>query len=135
MGQFPPNDAAERRGDTILVVDDEDSIRHLVRSLFTRMSMRVLDAADGLEGIETFRANEPDIRAVLLDLSMPFVDGAEACRVMCSIRPGLPVIVMSGHSDDEVRDRCHGLPLNAIIRKPFTAAQLQQAFRSVLLKV
>jgi CheY-like chemotaxis protein len=78
----------------ILVIDDNDSIRLLVRMILERAGHAVEEAADGVEGVRAFRRREPDL--VLCDLFMPRQGGLEVMRELRRERPGVPFIAMSG---------------------------------------
>jgi CheY-like chemotaxis protein len=108
---------------TALVVDDEAGVRDLVRTVLQRMGLTVVVAEDGRTGVETFRHIADDVRLALIDLTMPGLDGREALDAMRAIKPGLPVILMSGFAAEEVGDRtAHGF-----LQKPFTPVSLRRA--------
>ena len=75
---------------------------------------------------------ENEIVAVLLDLTMPGMDGEETLRRLREIRPGLPVLVMSGFSDAQIAERLFDEPGIATLRKPFTMRALTEAIRGLL---
>ncbi len=78
----------------ILVIDDEKSIRSLLRQLFERQGYKVLVAANGDEGIQTFNENSVDL--VIMDLIMPEKDGIETIRELRSLDPDIKIIAISG---------------------------------------
>lgn len=86
----------------VLVVDDEHYTRKVVRALLTSIGVRqIIDAADGLQGLETIRSLAPDI--VVLDWEMPFLDGHEFVRLVRSPGtfpiPNIPIIMLTGHGE------------------------------------
>jgi PAS domain S-box-containing protein len=119
------NPGTHRRGrGTVLVVEDEPTIRTLAREILERAGFQVQEAADGCEGLDVFSAHQADFVAVLLDLTMPRMDGMEALREMRRYNQKLPVLVMSGYSDLEVSMRLAGLGANGFIQKPFQPREL-----------
>lgn len=83
---------------TVLIVDDDDAMRHYIRTLLELDSYRVESAANGLEAVALVSAGlAPDV--VLLDVNMPGIDGLETLRRLLQIRPGLKVIMCSGAPD------------------------------------
>ncbi|MCW1924509.1 PAS domain S-box protein [Luteolibacter arcticus] len=118
------------RGETVLVVDDEASIRHITRQTLEAYGYEVLDAADGAEGIALFIARRFEIDVVLTDMAMPRLDGHALIRELHRIDPAVPVIGVSGVSAtpplDEENEAVRFLP------KPYTTAALLSALRQML---
>jgi CheY-like chemotaxis protein len=83
---------------TILVVDDEAGLRDAVARGLTRLGYRVVEGADGRDGLRTFQQHADEVDALLVDLTMPEMGGAEVVRRVREIRPNLPVIVTSGYA-------------------------------------
>jgi PAS domain S-box-containing protein len=130
-----PDQAAERawRGyGTVLVVDDEESVRDLVKFVLEQAGFAVLTAADGRTGVEAFERAGRDVDVVLLDLTMPRLSGLESLEELRRLRPGLPVVLMSGYSEQDLRTRCGGLEPTAFLQKPFYAEHLLAAVRRAL---
>ncbi len=120
--------ASWRTTGTVLVVDDENGVRELVRNVLERAGMTVILCEDGRKGVDTFRTRISDIRVVLLDLTMPGLDGREALRDIRAIRADVPAILMSGYTpDDLIHASSH-----AFLQKPFTPAALRAVVRRVL---
>ncbi len=117
---------------TVLVVDDEPSIRSTVAQMLTHMGMESVLAADGREGLEVFRADPGRFVLVLLDLTMPHMDGAETFAGMRSLRGDVPVVLMSGFNEQEALVRFAGKGLASFIQKPFSSDSLRTAIRGVL---
>ncbi len=121
-----------RGSGTVLVVDDEDFIRSLAAQLLTRLGFSVLTAANGREAVQLVHEQGDRINLVLLDLTMPQLDGLETFRELQRIRPGLPVILSSGYSESEAAERFAGFPLAAFIAKPYGEEELTSVVRRVL---
>ena len=116
---------------TVLLVDDEEAIREALAATLEAMGFRVLLARDGLEALETFEA-EPGVDLVLMDLTMPRMDGREAFQAMRKLRPDLKVILSSGYNQQEaVLDFSTGGPAG-FLQKPYTIQTLRKTVQDVL---
>lgn len=116
---------------TVLVVDDDDAVRELVADTLSRTGLEVVCAADGLAGIELFRARAHEIRAVMLDRTMPGTSGEQTLVQMRRIRPELPALLVSGYSQRVAGGSTpHGAA--GFLRKPFTPESLIEQFRRML---
>jgi DNA-binding response OmpR family regulator len=113
----------------VLIVDDEQPIRELVRSYLAREGMEVSTADDGLSGLEAVRQLEPDV--VVLDLMLPGLDGVEVCR---RLRTFSDAYVMMLTARDEEVDRIVGLSIGAddYMVKPFSPRELVARVRALL---
>lgn len=127
-GPFAPKSAvaeaipasAVKPAGTVLVVDDEDQLRRLCRRALEEVGWSVETASNGAEAVRLFRRVErPSL--VLLDLTMPEVDGLEAIDALRGLDPDVPIILMSGHGG-VAKDRLTGP--SAFIAKPFKPAEL-----------
>jgi two-component system cell cycle sensor histidine kinase/response regulator CckA len=121
-----------RGAETILLVDDEESIRSMGAQMLQRLGFTVLMAADGREALEVFRAHEAAIALVLLDLTMPHMDGVEAFRELRRLREDVRVIISSGYSEQEVTQRFVGKGLAGFIQKPYRSDALAAVLRRAL---
>lgn len=119
-------------GGTVLVVDDEPSVRSVVAATVAKVGFKTLEAADGKEGLETFRAHAEEIRAVCLDLTMPRLDGREAFREIHRLRPEVPVLLFSGYSEEEAARRFGAPGLAGFVHKPFRPRELLEKLRRAL---
>ena len=117
---------------TILVVDDEESVRAVAREILIDQGFSVLTAADGEEGVAIFRQRSGEISAVLLDMTMPRLDGKAAFREMQGIAPAIPVILCSGYSEQETIDRFSPDAAVGFLKKPYRASVLLQTVRDVI---
>jgi two-component system cell cycle sensor histidine kinase/response regulator CckA len=123
---------AWRGSGTVLVVDDEASIRTVARAMLERVGFKVLTACNGAEGIEAFRQHAEEIVAVVLDLTMPDMEGEEAYRELRRIRADVRVILSSGYNEQEATNRFLGEGLAGFIQKPYQAATLYAKLREAL---
>ncbi len=117
---------------TILIVDDEETVRTLAKRVLERSAFRVLTAGDGREGLECFRLHAGDISAVLLDVTMPQMSGEETFREMRRIRPDVRVLLSSGYPEKEAAHRFAGEDIAGFLQKPYQVEQLLAKVRSVL---
>jgi CheY-like chemotaxis protein len=108
----------------VLVVDDEPSVRAIAREALTRAGFSVLLAEDGAGAVEQVKDEEQSIDAVLMDMTMPGMNGVEAMRAMRKLVPGLPIVLTSGYSEQEAQERCSGDTFTAFIQKPFVPSAL-----------
>ena len=99
-----------------------------------RAGPSVLCAASGREGVELFRKHVDEIRAVLLDLTMPAMSGEEVFDLMRRIRPDALIILVSGYSEEGAAKRFAGRDLAAFLRKPFLPATLIEKVCQILEK-
>jgi CheY-like chemotaxis protein len=113
----------------VLVVDDEEIVRNMARVMLERAGYHVETAQDGSQGVARFAARPGHFSAVLLDLTMPVMDGQQALERIHSIRPEMPVILSSGYSEDEALRRFHGRGLAGYLQKPYTASALARKIR------
>ncbi len=127
-----PDAVAWRGSGSILVVDDEESIRGLTRHMLTQMGFDVATACDGREGVEVFRQMQEKNPLVLLDLTMPHVDGAAAFAQLRRIRPDVRVILMSGYNEHSISAQFAGKGPLGFIQKPFRLSELRELLRSTL---
>jgi PAS domain S-box-containing protein len=119
-------------GRTILVVDDEAFVRDVTRALLEGAGYTVLAVTGGLEALELCGTATQPIDAVLLDLTMPDMDGSETFRELQRMRPRLPVLLTSGYMEEEATSQFQASGLAGFIQKPYRAAQLLEALRRVL---
>jgi CheY-like chemotaxis protein len=115
---------------TVLVVDDEFGIVDVLETILTDEGYRVLTACNGKQGLVRLSEENPDI--ILLDLMMPILSGSGMLRAMAS-EPAyqrIPVIMMSGLSEESVAERCKGYA--AFLHKPFRAAAVLSTVARVL---
>lgn len=117
---------------TILVVDDEVAVRKTVARMLELMGFTTLQAVDGEEGIDVFRAHAADIELVMLDLSMPKMDGEQTFAEMRRIREDVRVVLMSGFNQQEAIARFTGKGLACFVQKPFTMDALRESVRAAV---
>jgi PAS domain S-box-containing protein len=119
-------------GETVVVAEDEEGLRTLIGRVLTGSGYRVVSARNGVEALEATRARGGRVDLLLTDIVMPRMNGAELAQTLASQQPGLKVLFMTGHTDDDqVMDRLvdGGVEL---IHKPFTSESLLAHLRRLL---
>lgn len=119
---------------TILVVDDEEPVRWVASKALQKMGFEVITAADGQEGVAMFREQAGKIAAILLDMTMPNMDGTEAFREIRKISRDVPVVLTSGYDPKDALVSMEGENFSGFLQKPFKLAMLQKSMRDVLAK-
>jgi CheY-like chemotaxis protein len=104
---------------TVLVVDDEAPIRMLIEQILKRTGLRVLTAADGEEAVALFRQRASEITFVILDLTMPKMDGSRTLVELRRHQPQVKAVLISGYDAANVQQRADGEGFVAFLRKPF----------------
>jgi CheY-like chemotaxis protein len=116
---------------TILVVDDEPMVREFAHRLLESEGHVVIEAGSGQEALRTLRERTNEIDGVLLDLSMPGMDGNDLLSALRSFAPTLPVIVHSGYPADSTAESLARYKVAGVLQKPYRAARLSEMVRSV----
>jgi two-component system cell cycle sensor histidine kinase/response regulator CckA len=119
------------RSATVLVVEDEEALRELLRRLLERQGYAVLLAAHADEARQLFERHA-SIDVLLTDVVMPGASGPALVTQLATQRPGLKVVYMSGYTDDAMIRRGELPPGMAFLHKPFTSETLAQKLREVL---
>jgi PAS domain S-box-containing protein len=129
----PAPGSAQWRGEgTVLIIDDEEAVRVSTARMLEFSGYRTLLAEDGFDGVEKFRSSPDPIALVLLDLTMPHMDGSEAFREITALQPNARVLLMSGYNEHDAIARFTGEGLAGFIQKPFTLHTLREHLREAL---
>ncbi len=111
----------------VLVVDDEDYVRHILRGMLMNMGFEPIEACDGDSGLKAFYEDCDDIVACVIDLTMPGMPGMELLKRIRELSATVPVLLVSGYSRLEVREQEAKSPNLKFLQKPFTVEQFQSA--------
>ncbi len=128
-----PAEAEPRESATVLIVEDDPLVRTMARRSLAEAGFGVLEAANGREALALIKEHG-SVEAVLTDVAMPEIGGQELAQRLSELHPDLPVIFMSGYTDDDLTRRGlleAGIPF---LEKPFSPAALTRMMRSVLSK-
>ena len=120
------------RGGTVLLVEDESSLRKVITLKLKSLGFSVLATADGVEAVEVFRQHQAEIRLVLCDLTMPRMDGWETLTALRQLAPGIPVILSSGYDEAQVMAGNHPERPQAFLNKPYAVERLSEAILQAL---
>src|SRR5579863_6766047 len=130
----PPVSSAPKGTETVLVVEDQDGIRDIVRESLRRNGYKVLIAVDGNEALQMASANPDPIHLLVTDLVMPNIGGRELAQRLTPLRPQMKVLFMSGYSEHSALDADQEEmdPSATILQKPFSLDALARNVRRVL---
>jgi len=120
--------AAEQRlleSRTVLIIEDEKTLRANVATMLRKRGLTVLEAEDGNTGVNLFIADRPRIDVVLLDMTLPGKTGPVVLEELRRIEPEVKVIVTSAYGTEYVRKLLHGLRVSGYIQKPFLLADVE----------
>ncbi|MCA1735633.1 MAG: response regulator [Actinobacteria bacterium] len=129
MGYRLTPDSVRGQGGRILVIEDEARIAHLVARGLSQDGREVVVAEDGEVGM--FLATTETFDLVLLDIGLPGVSGLDLLRKLATDQPGLPVVVITGHDDEDTRRRCAEAGAS-FIAKPLVLADLRRMVGELL---
>lgn len=121
-----PDPGADHDRPTVLVVDDEHTVLTVTSQMLQRSGYSVVTAENGRRALELFEAHAAEVGAVLLDLTMPDLNGDQVFAKMRVIDPNARVILMSGYSEQEATNQFRGEGLVGFLQKPFTPATLNE---------
>jgi signal transduction histidine kinase len=131
--EYKPDQAVVCHGsETILLVDDEKIVRTVASELLTHLGYKVHTASSGLEALEVFQAFQRKIDMVILDLSMPEMNGRECITHLLKIAPATPVLFASGHSMLEEENSLLKLGAIGVVQKPYQLIDMATKIRNVL---
>jgi signal transduction histidine kinase len=120
------------KGETVLVVEDEEALRLVTQRIFARNGYRVITAPDGPAALEIARAHEGEIHLLVTDVVMPRMLGKEVAEKMREIKPGIEVLFMSGYARPVLASQGSLEPNVALVEKPFSEAELLSQAGEVL---
>ncbi len=130
--QSGKEDSNWRGKGTVMLVDDEETVRAISGKLLRHMGLEVLTAEDGRRAVGLYRERRNDIDLVLLDLTMPRMNGEEAYRELRRIDPQVQVVLASGYGEEDVSTRFAGKGLAGVLQKPYTIAGLRKLLSGLL---
>ncbi len=116
----------------VLVIDDEEAVREAVTDILEFAGFSVITAVDGEKGIELFKAHQQEVDLVLLDLSMPGLNGADTCREIRNIDPDAKIILSSGYDEALVSGQFVGQGLAGFLQKPYNMPLLVQKIQEYI---
>lgn len=118
--------------DTVLIIEDEEMLRDLLRTILESKGYSVLAAGDGEEGVETFKKYNDRIAVVLSDLGLPKLSGEETISAIRRLNPEARVIIASGFIDPDIRSELEVFGVKDFILKPYVANEVLKVVRDVI---
>jgi two-component system cell cycle sensor histidine kinase/response regulator CckA len=118
--------------ETILVVEDEMDVNFFLETIMESHGYHVLPAHNHDEAIKLFTENKDKVALVFSDIGLPKVDGITVCTELKKLKPDLSIILSSGYSPREFKDRIGELAPNAFVPKPYNTRDVLQCIRMVL---
>ncbi|MFP4579481.1 MAG: PAS domain S-box protein [Candidatus Sumerlaeia bacterium] len=126
------NETDWKSSELVLLVDDEPSVQSVGKRMLNRIGMEVILAMDGKEAIEIFKEYQDRIALVLLDMTMPHMDGVETFRELRRIRPDVQVVISSGYNEQEILNQFSGKNLAGFIQKPYRMQNLKAVLQKAM---
>jgi excisionase family DNA binding protein len=117
-------------GANILVVDDDETIRSLFKKTLKELGHKVITAETGLKGLELVK--QQDFAMVFLDLKMPGIDGVEFFRQVKTIKPRLPIILITSYPDSDIMARALAQAPFGLMNKPFNESDIITAVKTFM---
>ncbi|NVN90411.1 MAG: response regulator [Desulfuromonadales bacterium] len=115
---------------TVLLVDDEEDVRNVGREMLEALGFETVTAIDGFDALETLKRNQ-SIKIVILDLTMPRMDGEQTFNELRKSNPDMKVIMSSGYNEHEVTQKFIGKSLAGFIQKPYRISVLREILTSI----
>lgn len=116
-------------GETILVVDDEASVRQVARAVLVSLNFQAITASDGTEALIQLAEKRTNLKGVITDVHMPGMDGLNFVKVLKRMSPDAGILVSSGRMDEKETAEFKALGVKVILSKPFTQEELQEGLR------
>ncbi|MFP4354783.1 MAG: response regulator [Phycisphaerae bacterium] len=123
---------SDRPGRTVLIVDDNESVRKVAARMLSKLGYLPCQAGTGRDAIDLFDSADQKVDLALVDLTMPDMDGLEICWHLRSRQPKLPVVLCSGYAMEQVQEKMRNETRMQFCPKPFTIETLRSSLDSVL---
>lgn len=118
--------------ETVLLVEDDNAVRSISTAILRTVGYSVIAAASGQEALEIFRDRKETVDILVTDVVMPGMNGQELADTICKLRPGFPVICVSGYTNDYIIGREGAAPQYPFLQKPFSPDELARKVREIL---
>ncbi len=131
-----PTEAPEewRGHGEVLLIDDDEAVRKVGKRLLERLGFDVVAADSGRRGVELFAERSDSVRVILLDMTMPDMEGKQVLRLLRGVHPTVPVVLTSGYDERQVTGAFGAGELSGFIQKPLDLRNLRDGMRSALLE-
>ena len=127
-----PDPVRNEGSENILFVDDEEAITKLGRIALERMGYNVTPVSNGQQALEIFAANPERFNLVVTDQTMPNMTGETLVHELLKLRPGIPIILCTGHSEVISPERSKAIGISSFLYKPIRPKELGRVVREVL---
>ncbi|MDQ6962254.1 MAG: response regulator [Mariprofundaceae bacterium] len=117
---------------TILIVDDDEALRDILKMMLEYLGYDIVTALDGLDCLEMYEKHRAKIELVLLDMTMPSMDGEEAFIELHKINPDIKVIITTGCKEEVVKEKFKEFPISGFVHKPFKMEFLDEQISALL---
>jgi two-component system cell cycle sensor histidine kinase/response regulator CckA len=117
---------------TVLIVDDEETPRAVTSRMVRGLGYQARTARDGREALRYLQQHPGEVRLVLTDVVMPYMDGGELAERARDLHPRLPIVLMSSRPVEDIGELLAGYPELPFLAKPFTTERLHQALTPLL---
>jgi two-component system cell cycle sensor histidine kinase/response regulator CckA len=117
---------------TVLIVDDEETPRSVTCRMVRALGYEAQSARDGREALRYLQQHPGEVRLLLTDVVMPYMDGGELAERALDLHPRLPVVLMSSHPVENIEELLAGYPELPFLAKPFTTEKLYQVLTPLL---
>jgi len=121
-----------RGNGTVLLVDDEETVRAVCQQMLLKAGFEVRTAGDGRTAVEMLRQSPKGFCCIILDLNMPVLDGLEALSAIREIDPMIPVLISSGYDEKKMDNRVETMNIAGFIPKPYSSDILLGKLRAAL---
>jgi two-component system, cell cycle sensor histidine kinase and response regulator CckA len=132
VGRETTRDQTAGKKSTILVVEDEELMLHLLQKTFSRKGYEVLAAADGEEAIEIYHACKHTVDVVLLDVGLPKISGIDVFFRMKEENPEIRAVIVSGFLDPEIKAEMFRAGVRHFFAKPYAFDEIIDAFQDLI---
>jgi CheY-like chemotaxis protein len=132
LGASPATDESGIAKGSVLFIEDEEILRTGVSKMLRKAGIPVLEGCDGATAVSLFRANESQVDAVLLNVTLPDMSGREVLRELRRIRPDVTVILTSAFAEDKGASSTDEQPAWGYVRKPYQLSELARLLRKAL---
>lgn len=119
---------------TVLIIDDDENVRRVATSMLSRRGCEVLSAPSGPEGVETLKKRRDGVDIVILNMTMPDMNGTETFETLRNVKPDVDVVVCTGYAENQARKQFGDGDLAGIIQKPFEMKELVGLLAEILAK-
>lgn len=116
----------------VLIVDDEDDVRDIAVTMLQSIGFKTLTARNGKEALKIFEQRHESLTMVLMDISMPEIDGPMAFERMHQLNPKVPVVLSSGYNEQEAAPALRDKGLAGFLQKPYSFGTIQQYLKQIL---